>query len=96
MVYNVTGIEVVDYARTLLEGQLLGGTAMALLFLMGLIIVFLLMIDARKEVLWLLPAPLIWAISDFAGLQWLKVVLALGVGFYIWTVFRAFGGSQSR
>ena len=80
---NFTGIEFLDIPRQLLETEFLGTTHLAALFVFFLAIIALLMTDARKEAIALVPLPIAVSFAESVGIVWLKIVIFMLAGAWL-------------
>ena len=82
-VTNSTGFMLVDIARaTLMQ---FGGSVMVALFaLLGLAFLAMIMTDARKELILLIPLPIVVAFGiSFQDIQWISTTIFIAAGLYL-------------
>jgi hypothetical protein len=80
---NFTGIEFLDIMRQLVESEVIGTTELAALFVFLLAVIALLMTDARKEAVALVPLPIAVAFASSVGITWLSVVIYMLAGAWL-------------
>jgi len=81
---NWTGLEFFDIPRQLIETEFLGTTEFAAVFVLVVAIIALLMTDARKEAIALVPLPIAVVLAEVvSGLLWVKVVIYILMGAWL-------------
>ena len=82
-VTNVTGMLSVDIARAVIM-QFGGSVTIALFALLGLAFLAMIMTDARKELILLIPLPIVVAFGmSFQDIQWISTTIFIAAGVYL-------------
>ena len=83
-IINFTGIEFLDIPRQLIETEFLGTTELAAVLVLVLAVVALIMTDARKEAIALVPLPIAVVLAEvITGLLWVKVTIYILMGVWL-------------
>ena len=81
---NFTGLEFFDIPRQLIETEFLGTAELAAVFILIMAVIALIMTDARKEAIALVPLPVANVLADvITGLFWVKVVIYILMGVWL-------------
>ena len=81
---NFTGLEFLDIPRQLIETEFLGTTELAAVFVLIVAVIALLMTDARKEAVALVPLPIAVVLAEvMSGLFWVKVTIYILMGVWL-------------
>lgn len=72
-----------DFIREFIEVQFVGSTALAVLIACMIAIIFLLIMGASKDVLFLVPLPMFVALGVLADSAWLSVIAYILAGVYL-------------
>ena len=80
-----------DFIREFIESQFVGSTALAVLIACAIAIVFLLIMGAGKEVIFLVPLPMFISLGILADSAWLSVIAYILAGVYLSKIILAIG-----
>ena len=80
-----------DFIREFIELQFVGSTALAVLIACAIAIVFLLLMGAPKEAIFLVPLPMFIALGILADSAWLSVIAYILAGVYLSKIILAIG-----
>lgn len=76
-----------DIGREFFESMFIGDTGLGIFFIMLIPIIMLLFITSSKEILFIVPIPMVVALSVQAGVSWLNPVVLILIGLYFSEVF---------